>query len=260
MGQRCPGYFDNSADFGLKVRLKQEAAPPDRVLTRRAERVAARATQQAEREAQKAERRALRARVGITDEQVSKAERLINQGASAKIAFEAKAPRTRKERQSIVASRRPELAKALSTFEMAVDDEQTGEVIVYVRKADGATKQRAEELVGLPVRIVEIASGIQPVHTRGGAVLERADDGRHNCMTSFVARRTSDQELGVMTAGHCFDPGDPAQNYTDRDGSNYPVTVAPNGYRNDASFDLAFLLASHTTTLGEFYGDPTGRI
>lgn len=244
-------YFDNGPDFGLKVKVTGEAAPPNRRLVRRASAVAGRERAAAVR----SDRAALRARAGISDASVKKAEELIGSDVAADVKFEARGQVTRGERQRRIAQQTAELKRQIPQLEMAVDDERTGEVILYVRSDPADAEAKAEALLKLGARAIVVPTGIQPTHTRGGSKLVRRSDGALHCMTGFVAKRAGTETLGALTAGHCV-TGGIAMNYTDKDGSNYAIDPVAGMTVDSTAADLAFLTANHIA-VGEFYADNT---
>ena len=128
----------------------------------------------------------------------------------------------------------------IPTLELVADNEKTDGVILYLKSDDGKAKPIAEKLLGVPVDIEIVPSGIVPTHTRGGSKLVNSA-GVLQCMTGFVAKNSSGQ-TGVLTAGHCLigwgGRPTPSLIYTDKDGSKYPVSIVSKVF--DSRGDLGF--------------------
>jgi len=89
-------------------------------------------------------------------------------------------------------------------------DQRTGEVVLLVRDADAqrygvdAIRARAEQVGGVPVRIVINDLLEQNMTADGGGAIEGLADGRlHHCTTGFVV--TDGTRNGIATAAHCPD-------------------------------------------------------
>jgi streptogrisin C len=106
-------------------------------------------------------------------------------------------------------------------------DQRTGEVVVLVRDADAqkygpdAIRARAEQLSGVPVRVVINDLLEQNMGVAGGGYVSGETDGhRERCTTAFIV--TDGSRSGVATAAHC--PDDLV--YRDQDGSDIPLAFA----------------------------------
>jgi hypothetical protein len=250
-GSRLAGvYFDNGAQFGLKVRVVGDDAPASRRIIRKASKLQIKA----DKAARRAERKALRAQYKITDTEVEAAETAIQTDTIADVKFLPKGRMRKAERERQVSAKIAVLKQRIPSFEMAYDDEQTEETVVYVKSDDGTARVQAETALGTPVRIVVIPTGLQQTAVRGGSILRRMSDDSWFCMTAFAAKRTSTGALGVLTAGHCID-GTPMK-YVDVDGTRINNIAAVSGMsQNNATMDIAFL--SNPTAVAEFYADTT---
>jgi hypothetical protein len=102
-------------------------------------------------------------------------------------------------------------------------DQRTGEIVLLVTSADAqrfgedAIKSRAEQLSGVPVRIVINALIEQNMHVEGGGRVEGPNTltGRRNvCTTAFVV--TDGARNAIATAAHCPDE----LTYIDPEGTN----------------------------------------
>jgi hypothetical protein len=243
-------YFDNGSQFALNVRVVGDDAPPNRKLVRKA----ARLQLKADKAARRAERRATRARFKLSDAEVEAAEAAIETDTVADIVFTPKGRERKAEREAAVAGKVAALKERLPTLQMAFDDEQAEETVVYVKSDDGTAKAAAEAVLGTPVRIVVIPSGLQQTAVRGGSILRRMSDDSWFCMTAFAAKRTSNNAMGVLTAGHCIN-GTPMK-YVDVDGTRINNIAAVAGMsQNNSTMDIAFL--SDATAVAEFYADTT---
>lgn len=245
-------FFDNGADFGLKVRVVGDAAPANAKLVKKATKVA----DKAERLARRTARKALRERAGITDAAVEAAEDLLSRDQAADVKFLAKGKEKRADREARIEGLRDDLKRVLPSLEMLVDDEKAGQAVVYVRSDPGDAEARAERVLGIDARVEVVPSGLVDTHTRGGSIITRRSDNALFCMTGFVARRVNvtTEQLGVFTAGHCVN-GTPL-NYTDRDGSSYALEPVPGMTVNGSTADLAFMTANHVA-VNQFYADNT---
>ena len=106
-------------------------------------------------------------------------------------------------------------------------DQRTGEVVLLVHNSDAqkygidAIRARAEQLSGVPVRVVindllEQNMGV----AGGGYVAGDADGHRERCTSGFIV--TDGSRTGVATAAHCPDE----LFYRDQDGSDVPLAFA----------------------------------
>jgi streptogrisin C len=132
----------------------------------------------------------------------------------------AKATRT----QAIAAMRRHliDLRSELPGARGAGYDQRTGEVVLLVTSADAtrfgadAIRGRAEQISGVPVRVVINELHEQNMSVDGGARVEGISSvtGRRNlCTSGFVV--TDGAQTGIVTAAHCPDE----LTYYDRDGA-----------------------------------------
>lgn len=122
----------------------------------------------------------------------------------------AKATRT----QAILAMRQHliDLRNELPSARGAGYDQQTGEVVLLVTSADAAKfgsdaiRARAEQLSGVPVRIMINELNEQNMSVDGGGRVEGLSSvtGRRNvCTSGFVV--TDGERMGIATAAHCPD-------------------------------------------------------
>ena len=243
-------YFDNGPQFDLKVRVVGDVAPASRKIVRKAARLQFKSNKVARR----AERKALRAKYQITDSEVEAAETAIQSDAVADVRFVPKGRMRKAERERQVVAKIAALKQRIPSLEMAFDDEQTEDTVIYVKTDDGSVKREAEALLGGPVRVVVIPTGLQQTAVRGGSILRRVSDDSWFCMTGFAAKRTSNGALGVLTAGHCINGT--AMKYVDVDGTRINNIAAVSGMsQNNSTMDIAFL--SEATAVAEFYADTT---
>ena len=89
-------------------------------------------------------------------------------------------------------------------------DQRTGEVVLLVRSEDveragiDAVRQRAEQLSGVPVRVVVNQLNEQNMGVAGGGYVTGFTDGRRlRCTSGFVV--TDGSRDGIATAAHCPD-------------------------------------------------------
>ena len=89
-------------------------------------------------------------------------------------------------------------------------DQRSGEVVLLVRNADAqkygvdAIRARAEQLSGVPVRVVVNDLLEQNMAVAGGGYVSGEVDGqRYRCTTAFIV--TDGSRTGVATAAHCPD-------------------------------------------------------
>jgi streptogrisin C len=126
--------------------------------------------------------------------------------------------------QAILAMRRHliDLRSELPGARGAGYDQRTGEVVLLVTSADvqrfgaPAIRARAEQLSGVPVRVVVNELIEQNMSVNGGARVEGVSSvtGRRNvCTSGFVV--TDGIRTGIATAAHCPDE----LTYNDRDGA-----------------------------------------
>jgi streptogrisin C len=106
-------------------------------------------------------------------------------------------------------------------------DQRTGEVVLLVRNADAqkfgsdAIRARAEQLGGVPVRVVINDLLEQNMSVAGGGYVAGDGDGhRERCTSGFIV--TDGSRTGVATAAHCPDE----LVYRDQDGSEVPLAFA----------------------------------
>jgi hypothetical protein len=108
-------------------------------------------------------------------------------------------------------------------------DQRTGEVVLLVTQADAqrfgidAIRARAEQIGGVPVRVVVNALIEQNMTVDGGGRVEGVNTvtGRRNrCTSGFVV--TDGGETGIATAAHCPDE----LTYYDRDGAETALPFA----------------------------------
>jgi streptogrisin C len=106
-------------------------------------------------------------------------------------------------------------------------DQHTGEVVLLVRNADvqnfglEAIRARAEQLSGVPVRVMINDLLEQNMSVAGGGYVSGDADGRRErCTSGFIV--TDGSRTGVATAAHCPDE----LVYRDQDGSDVPLAFA----------------------------------
>jgi streptogrisin C len=108
-------------------------------------------------------------------------------------------------------------------------DQRTGEVVLLVTAADAqrygidAIRERAEQVGGVPVRVVVNALNESNMSVAGGGLVEGTSTltGRRNrCTTGFVV--TNGEVNAITTAAHCPDE----LFYRDQDGSDVPLAFA----------------------------------
>jgi streptogrisin C len=107
-------------------------------------------------------------------------------------------------------------------------DQRTGEVVLLVTAADAqrygidAIRERAEQVGGVPVRVVVNALNESNMSVAGGGLVEGTSTltGRRNrCTTGFVV--TNGEVNAITTAAHCPDQ----LTYVDRDGSTVALPM-----------------------------------
>jgi hypothetical protein len=105
-------------------------------------------------------------------------------------------------------------------------DQRTGEVVLLVSPADAARfgihaiRVRAEQVGGVPVRVVVNALNESDMSVDGGGLVEGFNlltNRRNRCTTGFVV--TNGEINAITTAAHCPDQ----LTYIDRDGNSSPV-------------------------------------
>jgi hypothetical protein len=105
-------------------------------------------------------------------------------------------------------------------------DQRTGEVVLLVTPADAerfgaeAIRARAEQLSGVPVRVVVNALNETNMSVDGGGLVEGLNtltNRRNRCTTGFVV--TNGEVNAITTAAHCPDQ----LTYVDRDGTHSPT-------------------------------------
>ena len=248
-GDRISGmYFDNGPDFGIKVNLIGDNTPQEKKITRKGK----------SNQGSNGKHLGQLKKLGISDVQIENAGKKIGQDLEAKVSFKGKAKNNRQNRLKKIEDGKQSLKAQIPTLELVADNEKTDGVTLYLKSDDGKAKQIAEKLLGVPVDIEIVPSGIVPTHTRGGSKLVNSA-GVLQCMTGFVAKHSSGQ-MGVLTAGHCLigwrgNPT-PSLKYTDKDGSNYAVSTVGTPVF-DSRGDIGFITANHTTYDGQFYADNT---
>jgi hypothetical protein len=143
------------------------------------------------------------------------------------IVFKTGAKATRE--QAIAAMRRHliDLRSELPGARGAGYDQRTGEVVLLVPSADAekfgmeAIRARAEQISGVPVRVVLNDLLEQNISVAGGGYVAGDIDGhRYRCTTAFVV--TDGTRTGVATAAHCPDE----LVYRDQDGRDVPLPFA----------------------------------
>lgn len=147
--------------------------------------------------------------------------------AGVPIVFKTGAKATRE--QAVAAMRRHliDIRSELPGARGAGYDQRSGEVVLLVRDADaqkyglGAIRARAEQLSGVPVRVVVNDLLEQNMAVAGGGYVSGEVDGhRYRCTTAFIV--TDGSRTGVATAAHCPDE----LVYRDEDGSDAPLPFA----------------------------------
>jgi hypothetical protein len=105
-------------------------------------------------------------------------------------------------------------------------DQRTGEIVLLVTPADAsrigidAIRARAEELSGVPVRVVANELNETDMSVEGGGLVEGLNtitNRRNRCTSGFVV--TNGEIDAITTAAHCPDQ----LTYIDRDGSSSPA-------------------------------------
>lgn len=106
-------------------------------------------------------------------------------------------------------------------------DQRTGDVVLLVRNTDAqkygpdVIRARAEQLSGVPVRVVINDLLEQNMSVAGGGYVAGKTEGhRERCTSGFIV--TDGSRTGVATAAHCPDE----LVYSDQDGSNVPLAFA----------------------------------
>ncbi len=244
-GDRISGvYFDNGAEFSLKVTLTGDVVPADGKLVRKAEKDNRKAERKAERAKRKAAGQSAKGKFEINDADIARAEKMVELPTDAKVAFRGKAKASRKQKNQSLEQNAEKLAKGVQGFQGAFFDDISGNMIVRVNRqqasgvseADLATA--ASTALDTPVTIQMVDTITSYERTRGGSRLNR-DTGALLCTSGFVVKDISTNEVGIATAGHC----DVATlKYTDKDGSNYAMTRKKWGMT--ATYDIAFFVAA----------------
>jgi streptogrisin C len=147
--------------------------------------------------------------------------------AGVPIVFKTGARATRE--QAVAAMRRHliDLRTELPGARGAGYDQRSGEVVLLVPNADAqkygldAIRARAEQLSGVPVRVVANDLLEQNMAVAGGGYVSGEVDGhRYRCTTAFIV--TDGSRTGVATAAHCPDE----LVYRDEDGSDVALPFA----------------------------------
>nr|WP_174506103.1 hypothetical protein [Acinetobacter sp. Marseille-Q1620] len=247
-------YFDNGADFGLKVKVTGNNNSLKSFKLERKSDVKISKLKNINLQ----ERSSVRKLANLTETEIESAYRVIEKGVSAPITMIQGATNTRQQRINNINQLYSIAKRTFPTIEMIVDDEQTGNASVYVKSLKQVDKNALEKLLNVKIQLSETPTGIQQTKTRGGSWLVN-NDGANHCMTGFTAKRISTGELGVITAGHCINSLIPL-NYKDKDGTQYAISPISGMYRNDATMDLAFMKAGTSTAqqaVPQFYADTT---
>jgi hypothetical protein len=149
--------------------------------------------------------------------------------AGVAIVFRSGAKATRAEAIDALRKHLIDLRSELPGARGAGYDQRTGEVVLLVTQADAqrfgvdAIRARAEQIGGVPVRVVVNALIEQNLAVDGGGRVEGVNSltGRRNrCTTAFVI--TDGKQTGIATAAHCPDE----LTYYDRDGGEVPLPFA----------------------------------
>lgn len=255
-GNKLSGiYFDNGQSFGLNIRMKGSYNAPKTTRLVKKPNLNIRKLKSVNPE----ERKLVRKINNLTETEVETAYTVLEKGASSPVIVNYNAPNTKKERNNSIFGHQHLAKKRFPAIEMVLDDEQTGNVLVYVSSLKNVQKSELEQIFKAKVDLIEIPGGIQATKTRGGSWLVKSSNGGNYCMTGFTAKRISNGDLGVITAGHCISSTTPL-NYKDKDGTDYAISPISGMAVNDASMDLAFLKAGTSKdqqAVPQFYADST---
>lgn len=255
-GNKLSGiYFDNTQNFGLNIKIKGGYSQPKFTRLEKKPVLNIRKLKSINPE----ERKLVRSANNLTETEVEAAYTILEKGASSPVTVTYNAPNTKKERNNSIFGHQHLAKKRFPAIEMVLDDEQTGNVLVYVNSLKAVQQGELEKIFKTKVDLIEIPGGIQATKTRGGSWLVKSSDLSNYCMTAFTAKRISTGELGVITAGHCIKADTPLS-YKDKDGTQYAISPVSGMYINDTSMDLAFMKAGTTTAqqaVPQFYADST---
>jgi len=115
--------------------------------------------------------------------------------------FRAGYSHTKTELQDALRNKRKDLAAEFPELAASSIQERKGEIVLYVLKNDSNNIEhmtmRAKEILGVPVRIEELASRLIPQSVKGGGTLNIG------CTTGFTVKQKYGTTRGVLSAAHC---------------------------------------------------------
>lgn len=248
-------YFENGADFGLKVRLTGQEKRAARRIERKE---VGRAERQAARKAENQERRALRQKLRISDAEVAQAGTVLDSPASVAVEFIPGARKGRKTVRQTIRTNFAQINQLIPSLQGIGYDEKKGAVIVQVVGEQSAIPEAARTTVAglfdIPVEYEFIARPLSPTAARGGTQLSYPD-GSAMCTAAFVGSDASNRP-GLFTAAHCFAIGGQNVWYTDTDGKRYQLITDSGLNLYTTKEDVMFLrFPTGLTGLAQFYAN-----
>jgi hypothetical protein len=235
-------YFDNGADFGLRVRLTGQGAVPDRTISR---------VRGVRRPAQ-AGRRAAPAPA------LEAASRALASRQTMPVRFARGAAKGRRAVAADIGAAVTELQRRYPELEGIGHDERRGVVVVQVAGSVdemAAREQRAlSARFGLPVEFEQVRGRLPALAARGGTRINYSGGGL-NCTAGFIGTDPNGRQ-GIITAGHCFAIHGQSLFYTDTDGRRYELIRDTGLTIYSSKEDIMFLrFPAGLTGLGEFFAN-----
>jgi hypothetical protein len=239
-GDRLSGvYFDNSAEFGLVVRLTGADKPADRRLNRSA--VAG----------NKGNGKARRELPNVSAAEVEQVAAIVDAPVSAPMKFQAGARKARREVLRAIDQNNPEIRQLIPDVEVIGYDERAGAVVIQShapearRAAAQAALPKVEAMFDAPVQLKFVPGPLKPAAVVGGSKIYWGGTSNLNCTVGFPALDSAGNQ-GFFTAGHCYDATwSGGYNYWDNNNPNAVYTVSPilASRTYDNSSDIMFVRA-----------------
>ena len=252
-------YFDNGADFGLKVRLTGQEKPPTRRIDRKESRQRGQqGVRRPERQEARESRRVFRNKLGISEAEIGRAETVLDSTLSMRVDFIPGARTGRRAARQTVQSRLDQVSHLLPGLQGIGYDERKGAVVIQVvgisSSVTDADRRTVAGLFDVPVEYEFIARPLSHTAARGGTQLSYAD-GRPNCTAAFFGYDPANRP-GLFTGAHCY--AVPVQDifYTDTDGRRYQLIFDPNLNLFTTKEDVLFLrFPAGLTGLPQFHAN-----
>jgi hypothetical protein len=250
LGDEVSGmYFDNGANFELKVRTTGSQARGNRQFNRRD----GKRTPPGQ-----SNRQSMRAKFQISDSEVAEAANILSTPASVAVEFTPGAKKGRRFVRDTIQANLAQVSQFVPTFQGAGYDERAGEVVVQLVGDAGSltadTQSKISALFSVPVRFEYGTKPIAPLAARGGTQITYKSGGA-NCTAAFYGFDPSNRP-GLFTAGHCYVGVNQALSYTDTDGKVYDLIVDPGLTLWNPKEDVLFLrFPTGLTGVSQFYGN-----